>query len=112
MKRALELTPMVARDGFELNKLQSLLVLLCGSIVKKDDMTKILEESQMKIEGNSVLEILTERGIEQGVVRVAQNMILREDDLARISEITGLSLERLREIEAGLDSSHASHAAV
>ena len=112
LKRALRLTPKVAKDGFELNKLQSLLVLLCGSIVKKEDMTKILEESQMKIEGNSVLEILTERGRTQGIEQIAQNMLLREDDPSRISEITGLSLERLREIEAGLDVGHAGPAAV
>ena len=61
----------------------------------------------MKIEGNSVLEILTERRI----VQIARNMILRDDDLPRISEITGLSLEKLREIEAGLDGSQADPAA-
>ena len=40
LQAALKLTPRVAKEVHELNKLQSLLVLLCGSIVSRDEISK------------------------------------------------------------------------
>ena len=135
LAQAMKLTPRVAKGVFELNKLQSLLVLLCGSIVKKEDMGKILEENMFKIQGNSFLEILKERtleameqghergleqgleqglekgleqglerGLEQGVANVAKKMIKRNDDFSLISELTGLSMQKLNELKAELNN--------
>ena len=107
LKLALNLAPKVAKGDFELNKLQSLLVLLCGSIVSKEEISEIWEENKMKIEGNTAIEFLHERGIEQGieqgVVLVAKKLILRNFDLSQISDLTGLSIERLHEIKAKLN---------
>ena len=115
---ALQLTQRVAKNKNERNKLHSLLILLCGSFIKKEDMIKILEENIMKIEGNTAIEVLHERGfeqgltqgleqgltqgleqgLEQGIVLVAKNLILRNFNFSLISEITGLSIQRLNEL--------------
>ena len=116
LKLALKLAPRVAKEDFELNKLQSLLVLLCGSIVSKEEMSRILEDNRMKIEGNTALEILGEwrfeQGIEQGIMLVVKNLIMRNFDLSQISELTGLSMEKLREIKAEMNSDQANLEAV
>ena len=114
LERAIRLAPEAAKEGHELNKLQSLQVLLCGSIVKKDEIYRILEENMIKIEGNAAIEALTEwgikkgiergieQGIEQGKVIVAQNMILGNIEINQVSTMTGLSLEKLDAIKAEL----------
>ena len=128
LAQAMKLTPRVAKGVFELNKLQSLLVLLCGSIVKKEDMGKILEENMIKIRGNTALEILTEwaiedglrqgleQGLEQGeikgIMNVAKKMIMRNDDFSQISEITGLSLQELNELKIEISNEQANMVAV
>ena len=124
LKLAMKISTQVAKEAHELNKIQSLLVLLCGSIVKKDEMSKILEENKMKIEGNSALEILTEwateaglrrgmeQGIEQGLTLVAKKMILGKGDFSQISEITGLSMQRIYELEAELNNEHVGLVAI
>ena len=72
-----------------------------------------------KIQGNSFLEILNERtlealergheqgleqGLAQGVTNIAKKMIDRNDDFSLISEITGLSLQKLNELKAELNN--------
>ena len=80
-----------------------------------------------KIQGNSFLEILNERtlealergheqglekglekgleqGLAQGVTNIAKKMINRNDDFSLISELTGLSLQKLNELKAELNN--------
>ena len=52
-----------------------------------------------------------ELGIMQGIVNVAKKMILRNDDFFQISEITGLSPQKLNELKAELNNEQTDLAA-
>ena len=62
----------------------------------------------MKIEGNTAIEYIHE----QGVKHVAKNLILNNFDLSQISDLTGLSMEELREIGTELNHDKANLAAI
>ena len=85
-------------------KILALLITLCGKVVDLSQLDIVLEE--LKVMGNVLVEHLIgvgkERGIELGAERkqeeTAKKMIAKGYDSLEIIEITGLSLERLKEL--------------
>jgi len=116
---AIKLTPKVAQDDKrKRHKLQDLLILLTCTFVSEEDINKILEANMRILEDNPAIRTLEEifirkgiqkgidqgmqkgidQGIQKGIEQAALSMLQEGDDYPRISRITGLSLDRIREL--------------
>jgi len=109
---AIKLTPQVAKDDrHKQNKLQALLILLTSTFISDEEQNKVLEDNMRILEDNRAVRVLEDigvrKGIEQGIVQgivqgieqMVINMLQDGDDYSKISRVTGLSTNRIMELE-------------
>ena len=122
---ALKLTPEVAKgDDGKRQKLQDLLVLLTSTFIDKEELDRVLEANMRIYEDNPAIKFFEERytargiakGISQGItqgisegrdqrdVEIALNMLHRGRSIREISEDTGLSEDRVMELQNELQT--------
>jgi ABC-type cobalt transport system substrate-binding protein len=98
--RSAELIKAMQANDEHKRKTLALLITLSGKIVEQTQLDKIAEE--VKKMGNVIIEYFEElgvkRGREQQKEEAAQKMVAKGYDLLDVLEITGISVERLREI--------------
>jgi len=104
---AIKLTPQVIKgDKSKQQKLYDLLVLLTGSFVSDEELNTILEANMRILEDSPAVRVLEDRGvrkgIQQGIEQTARNMLQDGDDYSKIARITGLSSERIEELDREL----------
>ena len=115
LETAIKLTSRVVReDNVKRRKLYDLLILLTGSFVSDEELSRILEANMRILEDSTAVRVLEDRGIrkgiqqgiEQGVLQgvqqgfeqTAKNMLKDGDDESKISRITGLAIKRIEEL--------------
>jgi len=107
LDKAIKLTPQVLRnDKSKRQKLYDLLILLTGSFLSDDELNRIMEENMRILEDSPAVRVLENRGKSQGMnqkaVEIAQNMLRRGRSYHEISEDTGLTVDRVEELEKEL----------
>ena len=87
---------------------QDLLILLTGSFVSDEELNKILEDNMRILEDSPAVRVLEDRGvrkgIQQGMEKIAKNMLRRGRNIQEISEDTGLNIVRITELQNELQS--------
>ena len=102
---AIKLTPKVVKnDKQRQNKLHDLLILLTGSFVSDEELNTILEANMRVLEDSPAVRVLEDRGRNQRDVEIAQNMLRRGRSIQEISEDTGLTIDRVTELDRELQT--------
>ena len=111
LDNAIKLAPKVAwGDRSKQHKLQDLLILLAGSFVSDEELNRILEDNMRILEDSPAVRVLEDRGVRkgvqqgiaQGIEQTATNMLRRGRSYHEISEDTGLTADRIEELEKEL----------
>ena len=96
----IKLTPQVIKDDKnKRQKLYDLLILLTGSFVSDEELNRIMEANMRILEDSPAVRVLENRGMNQKAIEIAQNMLRRGRSYQEISEDTGLTLERIEELD-------------
>jgi hypothetical protein len=108
---AIKLTPQVVNDDkSKQQKLYDLLVLLTSSFVSDEELNKILEANMRILEDSPAVRVLESRGMDKGInkgrlqekIDIAINMLQGGEDYSKITRFTGLSLDRVTELDKEL----------
>ena len=102
LDKAIKLTPIVAKDKNQKEKLLSLLFLLTAKHISKDEIRKIVEANYMVLEGNPIFEVFEEWGIKKGREEGREEGKL---STLRVAIESGVSLEILENMSEKLDIS-------
>jgi len=95
----IKLVPKVIEDDKQKrNKLHDLLILLTGSFVTDTELNTILEANMRVLEDSPAVRVLEDRGRNQMVVEIAQNMLEGGEDYSKISRFTGLDVDRIAKL--------------
>jgi len=98
---AIKLAPLLAKDdAVKQRKLQDLIILLTSTFVSDEELSKILEANMIRMEDNRAVRVLGNLARKQREIEIAINMLRDGDDAPKISRITGLSIERINELQA------------
>ena len=99
------MTPKVVKnDKQKQNKMHDLLILLTGSFVSDEELNTILEANMRVLEDSPAVRVLEDRGRLQEKLIIAQNMLNDGDDYTKITRITGLTLDRVMELDKELQA--------
>ena len=97
---AIKLTPQVIKDDkTKQQKLRDLLVLLAGSFINKNELNMILEANMRILEDNAAFKVFEDWGVKKGLEQTARNMLHNGEDYAKILLFTGLSADRIEELD-------------
>ena len=97
---SVELIKAMQADDNHKRKVMTLLATLCGKIVNRAQVEAAMEEA-LKM-GNVIFEYLEERGEQRNQEETAKRMIAKGYDSLEIVDLTGIDIERLREIRKGV----------
>ena len=89
---------MVKDDKKKQEKLQDLLILLTGSFISDRELNKIVEDNMRILEDTTGFRVLEARGRKQREIEIAENMLQAGEDYGKISQFTGLSMDRIEEL--------------
>lgn len=73
------------------------MALIQGIIEAERDKLTIMHDSVIK---PTTLDEAWEQGLQQGLIQVALNMLREGIDLAQVTKLTGLSIERIKSLQA------------
>ena len=100
---AIKLTPKVIKDDkSKRQKLYDLLILLTGSFISDEELNTIMEANMRILEDSPAVRVLEKRGRSQREVEIATNMLRRGRSYQEISEDTGLTVDRITELDKEL----------
>ena len=108
----IKLTPLIAKgDEKKQQKLQDLLILLTSTFISEEELNKIWEDNMQILENNSAVKVFGNWGRNQGrqqeKINIALNMLQDGDDYAKVSRNTGLTMERVEELDNQLQAQPA-----
>ena len=103
----IKLTPKVIKDDKpKQQKLYDLLILLTGSFVSDEELNRIMEANMRILEDSPAVRVLEDRGAIRGMnqkaIEIAQNMLQEGDDYPKISRVTGLTVDKIDELDKEL----------
>jgi len=116
LDKAIKLTPLVAKDNVaKKRKLQDLIFLLTSTFVSEDEINKVMEANMINLETNRYVKVLTdiaEKALtdiveRRKVAEIATIMLRKGNNMQDISEITGLSIDQVIELQTELQSGQA-----
>ena len=101
---AIKLTPKVIKDDkSKQQKLYDLLILLTGSFLSDEELNRVMEANMRILEDSPAVRVLEDRGVIRGMnqkaIEIAKNMLHRGRSYQEISEDTGLSVDRITELD-------------
>ena len=81
-------------------KMLALLIVLSGKVVNKNQIDALAEE--VKKMGNVIFEYFEERAEKRNKEEIAKKMISRGYDSLEVVDITGLSIEQVKELRSAI----------
>ena len=99
LSEAIQLTPVIAENKEEKEKLHSLMILLMGKFADEDRFKKVLEENRMILEDNVAVKVIEEMGMEKGKEEMALSMLKDGLSLEFIAKHAKRSIEWIEALQ-------------